>query len=103
MGWIDRATWTGAPDPLAPHAAGIVAHLNEDHADALRELAAAAGAADATSATAVTVDRGGIELLAQLPGGATRRVRASFAALATDPEEVRRQTIAALRALAPRS
>lgn len=103
MGWIDRATWTGAPDPLAPHAAGIVAHLNEDHADALRELAAAAGAADATSATAVTVDRGGIELLAQLPGGATRRVRASFAAQATDTEEVRRQTIAALRALAPRS
>jgi hypothetical protein len=26
MGWIARAEWTGAADPLAPHAAGIVDH-----------------------------------------------------------------------------
>ena len=97
MGWIGRATWTGETDPLAPHAAGIVAHLNEDHADALRELAAAAGAPGAASAAAVGVDRGGLELLTETDGG-PRRVRATFAEAATDPDAARAQVVALLRA-----
>ncbi|MGC6488124.1 MAG: HugZ family protein [Planctomycetota bacterium] len=98
MGWIDRASWTGAPDPVAPHAAGIVAHLNEDHADAMLELAAACGAPGAAAARAVAVDRGGLDLLATVEQDRQRRVRASFAALATTPDAVRREVVALLRA-----
>ena len=98
MGWIDRATWTGLADPVAQHADGIVAHLNDDHADALCELAAAFGAPDAASARAVGVDRGGLELLAD-SDGTQRRVRASFAAVAEDPDAVRSEVIALLRAV----
>lgn len=103
MGWIDRARWTGAQDPIAPLASGIVAHLNDDHADAMRELAAAFGARSAVSAEAVAIDRGGLELLARLQGDDTRRVRASFRAIATDGDAARAEVIALLRALrAPR-
>lgn len=102
MGWIDRASWTGAPDPVAPHAAGIVAHLNEDHADAMLELAAAFGAPEAAAAQAVSVDRGGLDVLATLDEGRQRRVRASFAALATTPDAVRREVVALLRAVRSR-
>src|SRR3954470_13446608 len=36
MSWISKADWQAAePDPLGPSAAGIIAHMNADHADAL--------------------------------------------------------------------
>ena len=36
MGWVDAAAYrAAAPDPLADHTAGILAHMNADRADAL--------------------------------------------------------------------
>ena len=36
MGWVEGDAYrAAAPDPLAPHAAGILAHMNADHAEAL--------------------------------------------------------------------
>src|ERR671910_2977974 len=36
MSWIGKAEWqTAEPDPLSPSAAGIIAHMNADHADAM--------------------------------------------------------------------
>jgi hypothetical protein len=36
MSWISQADWQAAePDPLAASAAGFVAHMNADHADAM--------------------------------------------------------------------
>jgi putative heme iron utilization protein len=36
MSWISQRDWHGAEaDPLAPHAAGAIAHMNADHADAM--------------------------------------------------------------------
>ena len=36
MSWISQADWQAAePDPLAPSAAGMIAHMNADHADAM--------------------------------------------------------------------
>jgi hypothetical protein len=36
MSWISQADWRAAePDPLGPSAAGIIAHMNADRADAL--------------------------------------------------------------------
>ena len=40
MGWVEADDYAGArADPLAPAAAGIVTHMNDDHADALVLLA----------------------------------------------------------------
>ncbi|MFN3240944.1 MAG: HugZ family protein [Planctomycetota bacterium] len=97
MGWIDRPTWTGEPDPIAPHADRIVAHLDDDHADAMRELAVAFGVPDATAARAVAVDRGGLDLVAEVAGGGDRPARAPFRSIATTADEVRQQVIALLR------
>jgi len=34
--WISEADWRAAePDPPGPSAAGIIAHMNADHADAM--------------------------------------------------------------------
>src|SRR4029434_10755352 len=36
MSWVSKADWQAAePDPLGPSAAGIIAHMNADHADAM--------------------------------------------------------------------
>ena len=36
MSWVSKADWRAAePDPLGPSAAGIMAHMNADHADAM--------------------------------------------------------------------
>ncbi len=60
-------------DPVAPAADGAVAHLNEDHADALLEIThALAGYTDATSARCERLDRHGIDLLAETPRGWVR-------------------------------
>ena len=99
MGWIDRPTWTGEPDPIAPHAQGIVDHLNDDHLDAMRELAVAFGVPDATAARAVAVDRGGLDLVAEAPDGRERTARAPFRDVATTPDQVRQEVIAQLRAV----
>lgn len=40
MDWLDRPAWEDAtPDPLAPSIAGIVEHMNEDHAHNLLDYA----------------------------------------------------------------
>ena len=59
-----------APDPVAPHAAGAIAHLNADHADALTAMARALGGyPDATAATCTGADRYGLDLRVDTPRG----------------------------------
>ena len=67
MGWVTVVEYTGSePDPLADHAAGILSHMNADHAGALVLLARAAGETDAeapiAAATMTAVDRLGFHL-----------------------------------------
>jgi putative heme iron utilization protein len=51
------------PDPIAPHAAAAIAHLNADHAEALADMARALGGyRDTTSATCTGADRYGLDL-----------------------------------------
>jgi len=58
------------PDPVAPAAAFAVAHLNEDHADALLAMARALGGhPDATAARCTRADRYGLDLEADTPRG----------------------------------
>ena len=59
-----------APDPVSPHAAGAITHLNADHADALTSMAQALGGyPDATAATCTGADRYGLDLRVSTPRG----------------------------------
>lgn len=88
MGWVDASEYRQAsPDPLADDAPGIVEHMNRDHGDALRLLAAADSGGTVEKAEMTAVDRLGFHLRIQMAG----RYRGSRIAF---PREVRdaRQT-----------
>ena len=90
MSWIDKADWQSAePDPLGPSAAGIIAHMNADHADAMVLYCKAfSKATDITAARMTGVDRYGFEMSAKTPQG-PRPIRLAFAKPVSTPEEVR--------------
>jgi putative heme iron utilization protein len=78
MDWVGAGEYaTARPDPLADVAGGIIAHMNGDHADALRTYARAYAGVDAEEAVMVAVDRLGFKLRVT---GAGRRhsVRIAF-------------------------
>src|SRR4051812_18196853 len=79
MSWVPTAEWRAAePDPLAASAAGIVTHMNADHADALVLYCTAfSKARDISSATMAAIDRYGFEMSAKTPAG-PRPVRLAF-------------------------
>ncbi len=63
MGWVEAAGYGDAePDPLADVAAGILEHMNQDHADALVLLAADRAGLAASEARMTAVDRLGFHL-----------------------------------------
>lgn len=66
-GRMDSATGedyaAAEPDPIQPHAAGAIAHLNNDHADALVAMARVLGGyPDTTAALCTGADRYGLDL-----------------------------------------
>jgi len=101
IGGFGRMSWVTADDyrlaeadPLAQHAAGILAHMNDDHAKAVLGYATGlAGIADAESATLTAVDRYGFELAAKTPNG-PRAGRVAFDEPVATPDDVRRAMIA---------
>jgi len=95
MSWIGQDDWRAAsPDPLAPHAAGAIAHMNADHADAMVLYCRAfSKATDVTSATMTGVDRYGFEMSAKTAQG-PRPVRVAFARPVVTPEELRAALVA---------
>jgi len=98
MGFFDRATWSGESDPLANDAADIVAHMNEDHADAIGELVAFLGGVAASRASITAVDRGGFTAIADGRDGERHEVRLPFPVACPTADAVRHATIALLRA-----
>ena len=65
MGWVTPADYAAAaPDPVAPGEAGIVRHVNDDHADALRTIVAAFldVDGDVTDVTMTSCDRYGFDV-----------------------------------------
>jgi heme iron utilization protein len=98
MSWVDRAEWHAAePDPLAPAAAGIITHMNQDHADALVLCARAFSRATGLTAASMTaIDRYGFEMSVQTPDG-PRPVRVAFPAPIGTPAEARAALIAMVR------
>ena len=97
MSWVDGADWHAAePDPLASAAPGIIAHMNDDHADSMMLYCKAfTKATDLDAATMTGVDRYGFEMSAATAEG-PRPVRLAFPEPVRTPEEVRAALVAML-------
>jgi len=95
MSWVGIDEFrTGQPDPIAPHAAAILQHMNADHADTMLAYCHAfTKAADATRAVMTGVDRYGFELSVTTARG-PRPVRLAFPAPVVTPEDARREMVA---------
>jgi len=80
-------------DPVSEGAAGAIAHLNDDHADALLDMARALGdRPDATAVRCLDADRAGLDLLASTPAGEVG-VRVSYDEPIQSPDELRKATV----------
>jgi putative heme iron utilization protein len=95
MSWVDAAGYAEAqPDPLVSASAGIIEHMNADHAEAqvlfCRHLA---GRPDTTEASMSAVDRYGFEMIAVSPSGRAA-VRLGFPQECTTGIEVRQAMVA---------
>ncbi len=90
MAWCDASAYARAePDPVRPIADGALAHLNDDHADALlAAVRAFGGHPDASAARAAGIDRYGIDLEVQTPRGPAG-TRVGFDGAVTDAATLR--------------
>jgi hypothetical protein len=78
MGWVDAAAYRAArPDPLADVAAGILQHMNADHAGALVLCCGAFAGVNAEAATMTAVDRMGFRVRARI-GDRLQGLRINF-------------------------
>lgn len=97
MGWIPRDEFVSAEaDPLMDASAGIIEHMNADHADALRELVRHYGGLEAEEATMVACDRLGFVCRARTSEG-MKGVRIAFSEEVRSSEDARRVLVAMLR------
>jgi len=89
MGWVDAAAYrAAAPDPLADHAAGILDHMNADHADALVLYSKVFGGVAADAATMTGIDRMGFRVRARC-GDRLQGLRINFPRDVHTPMEAR--------------
>lgn len=98
MSWVDAAAYAAArPDPLSSDAAGIIGHMNADHAAALITLCHHdAGRPDVVSASMTAVDRYGFEVIADVGGGHREALRIGFRSPQNAADGVRRELVAML-------
>ncbi|SHK05730.1 hypothetical protein SAMN05443637_102189 [Pseudonocardia thermophila] len=97
MSWVDADAYAAAePDPLVPHVAGVVDHMNDDHADALVLYCRVFGDRPATTSARMTgIDRYGFDVLARdEPDGPEHHVRLAFPEQVTTPTEARTALVA---------
>lgn len=100
MGWADEDSYgTASPDPVIPHAASMIEHLNDDHGGACVEIARVLIGRAATATAIVTdVDRYGMTLdLRNEAGGTLAVARVAFDHVLESPDEVRAATVALVR------
>ena len=98
MSWVECEDWRGADaDPLADAADGIVAHMNDDHRDAMVTMCKALSkATDTTEAAMTGVDRYGFEMSATT-GVGPRPVRLAFERPVKDAGEARTAIVALVK------
>ena len=94
MGSADADAYAAAiTDPTSGNAAHAVAHLNEDHADALLLMAQRLGGyPDATRASCTSIDRHGLDLAVFTPRGVAP-IRIGFAEPVSTPDGLRGATV----------
>lgn len=94
MGSADAEAYAAAvPDPTAANAARAVAHLNDDHADALMLMAQQLGGyPDAIRAACTSIDRHGIDLAVFTPRGVAP-IRIGYAEPVTAADGLRAATV----------
>ena len=90
MSWVQSEQWCVAePDPLADSADGIIAHMNDDHADTMvLYCKTLSKAVDTTAAEMVGLGRYGFEMSAII-GEGPRPIRLEFSKPVSTSEEVR--------------
>lgn len=94
MGWVANTDYRAAePDPLVEHAAGIIEHMNTDHADALRHITRHFANLDAEEATILSVDRLGFTIRARTAEG-MKSARIQFPEPVTSREQARKVLVA---------
>lgn len=98
MDSADAASYAAAEDdPVAPSAAYAVKHLNEDHDDALLEIAQKlSGYTDATAARCDRADRYGLDLTITTPRGKAP-ARVGFVEPCTTPDGLRAASVALVK------
>lgn len=80
-------------DPVSRGAERAVDHLNDDHADALLEMAQALGdTPEATAARCLDADRTGLDLVVATPTG-ERQVRVDYEEPIEQPAGLRKATV----------
>jgi putative heme iron utilization protein len=94
MSWVEPEGWADAQaDPLAPAAARIVEHMNEDHAETMALYCRTfSKAADTTAARMTGVDRYGFEMSATT-GAGPRPIRLAFSEPVETADEARAQLV----------
>ncbi|MGD9530744.1 HugZ family protein [Pseudonocardia sp.] len=98
MSWVDAQEYGDAqPDPVAPFAAGVIEHMNDDHADALVTYCRFYAGLAVESARMTSVDRYGFRVAATDAADARQDVRISFDGPVATPDEVRKAMITLLR------
>jgi len=95
MSWVEADAWRAAePDPLASVADGIIAHMNQDHAETMVLYCRAfSKAIELDAATMTGVDRYGFEMSAITKEG-PRPVRVAFPGPVVTAEQARAALIA---------
>jgi putative heme iron utilization protein len=80
-------------DPVSRGAERAIAHLNEDHADALLDMVRALGGhPEATSARCADADSRGLDLIARTESGEIP-IRVEYAQPIADPSGLRKATV----------
>ncbi len=99
MSWIEPDAWSSAePDPLIADAKGIIDHMNEDHADALRLYSEAFSRSGPVGEAIMTgVDRYGFEMSVTTEHG-PRPVRIAFEDPVASSKDVRVAMVAMVKA-----
>lgn len=97
MGWVEAREYGEAlPDPLAPAAQSILAHMNADHVNAMILLARTHAGMEATEAAMTAVDRLGFHLRLKTAEG-MKGIRINFPAEARSPQETRTALVEMVR------
>jgi heme iron utilization protein len=97
MGWVEAPDYDAAmPDPLAPSADAILAHMNGDHMDAMILLARTHAGIDATEAAMTAVDRLGFHLRLKTVEG-MKGIRINFPGEVRTPQEARKALVEMVR------